>query len=103
MLIWDSIVRMVEKITENQKLRLAEQLNTSTEIIEVLFPDRFSAGKMIRILRDKFYLERLVGESGQKGEIELKRILNFLNAGDYDKATWGKILTLLKVNDGLKT
>lgn len=84
-------------ITEKQKLRLSEQLNTSPEIIGILFPDVFVAGKMIRILRDKFYLERLKDEAMKTGTTNLKRLLNYLDRKNYDSRTWQKILELLKV------
>lgn len=85
-------------ITEKQKLRLSEQLNTSPEIIEILFPDIFVAGKMIRILRDKFYLVRLKDEAMKTGVTDLKRLLNYLDRKNYDSRTWQKILKLLKVS-----
>lgn len=84
-------------ITEKQKLRLSEQLNASPEIIEILFPDIFVAGKTIRILRDKFYLERLKDEAMKTGATDLKRLLNYLDRKNYDSRTWQKILELLKV------
>ena len=89
---------MLPQITEKQKLRLSEQLNTSPEIIEILFPDIFVAGKMIRILRDKFYLVRLKDEAMKTGVTDLKRLLNYLDRKNYDSRTWQKILELLKVS-----
>lgn len=94
---------MALQITNNQKFRLAEQLNTSPEIIEILFPDSFIAGKMIRILKDKFYLERLKDELLKTGKIELSRLVNYLRQKNYDAHSWQKILKLLKVEPVKKT